>query len=112
MNDELAHIVASHIESFRRGFGVQIVWNGASYAARIVQPQRRQFEFLADGLGINAASGDVRDVMLSPGDFTGGVSPHEGDVVTLDTDSGHTFQVLRCWIRSTLRASLHSSTAR
>ena len=100
MATQLADVVAAHLANFRAGYGTRITWKGTSYSARIVQPQRRQFEFLAEGLGINAASGDVRYVMLTPAEFGGGIYPAESDTVSLDTDAGLVFQVLRKWIRA------------
>jgi len=100
MANQLAEIVATHLAHFRAGFGTQIMWQSNTYAARIVEPQRRQFEFLAEGLGINAAASDVRYVMLTPSDFTDAAYPLEGDEIVLSGESVLTFRVLRRWIRA------------
>ena len=100
MASQLAQIVATHLAHFRAGFGTQVMWHSGTYSARIVEPQRRQFEFLAEGLGINAAASDLRYVMLSPSDFTDAAYPLEGDEIIVGDESGLTFRVLRRWIRA------------
>jgi len=98
MASEIGQAMADQFAAFRGGVGDTVTWNGETFAARVADVPRREYDFVASGLGINVAAGQLRTVSISPSLLSGSV-PQEGDTLTLAAEPGATFQVLRRWTR-------------
>lgn len=88
--------MAANVAAMRRSKGLMITWKGGQYAVSEEIVGMEAVQVIAQGLGINEATADIRVLKANPCDFAGGLFPQEMDTITISQEPAqHVYQIGR-----------------